>query len=76
MAKNQIIPTPKDHQIICQAQIEGMPKVHAAYPAFGSPNTKFPNIEPGPIAKNIQVTKSIPATGFDQRSTPLETLYS
>ena len=54
IAKFQRANIPNTQKMICQAQIEGIPKSHVRL-SFGEPKISFPIIEPGPKAKKIQI---------------------
>jgi len=48
---------PSTQNRICQAQIDGTPKIHESNPPAGFPNSRLPMIAPGPG----------PKTGFSGR---------
>ena len=62
-ARNHIMPTPRSQNRICQAQMDGMPKVQPSTPAFGAPKMSLPMTAPGPIPKNIHAMVMAQATG-------------
>jgi len=55
LAKNQINPIPKIHQISWYPQIDGILRTQASYPAPGSPKKLFPSTCPGPPPKKSQI---------------------